>query len=258
MIIKHTSRKNPARQSGRVGEKINRYNRPGTEMEHTHTHQSGEGDSSVAAALAEQIMQGDRLASETFVGRYYNWLLFIVRRKFARADFHMDVVQEAFMVVLHKLQRQRIDRPAAILAYLRTTAINIGYASLRKDHKFDSSVDQELIDLIEDATGDDAFDRIEWQHRVQLARDMIQALPTERDRQILTKFYLQDMDKAQICTQLDLTPAHFDRVIYRAKERLGTLIAAHNAASARQKKMPGAGALMWLLAVFMCFNEVPM
>jgi len=49
-------------------------------------------------------------------------------------------------------------------------------------------------------------------------------LPTERDRQLLTRFYLDGIDKQQLCHDLGLSPKHFDRVLMRARSRLRTII----------------------------------
>ena len=45
-----------------------------------------------------------------------------------------------------------------------------------------------------------------------------------RDREILRRYYLSDDDKQRICQDLQLTSAHFDRVLFRAKQRMRELI----------------------------------
>jgi RNA polymerase sigma-70 factor (ECF subfamily) len=44
-------------------------------------------------------------------------------------------------------------------------------------------------------------------------------LPSERDRQVLFRFYLAEEDKDQICKDLGLSSLHFNRVVFRARER---------------------------------------
>ena len=53
---------------------------------------------------------------------------------------------------------------------------------------------------------------------------MLDELPTERDRQLLMRFYLDGTDKQQLCRELGLSPKHFDRVLMRARSRLRTII----------------------------------
>ena len=41
---------------------------------------------------------------------------------------------------------------------------------------------------------------------------------------MLVRFYLDEEDKSQICESLSLTGAQFDRVIFRARDRLRVLV----------------------------------
>jgi RNA polymerase sigma factor (sigma-70 family) len=176
-----------------------------------------------ATQLCEQIIAGDQAAANQFVAQHFRWLLFIVRNKFRNTDLHMDIVQDAFMLVITKLQNNEVRQLHTIKAFLRTCAINIGHEYLRKNQKFSSSMAQEQLDWLADQqTG--ILDQLAWQDGVQQVKQVMQELPTERDREILTLFYFEDRSKHSICEHLSLTPAHFDRVIYRARQRLKELI----------------------------------
>jgi RNA polymerase sigma-70 factor (ECF subfamily) len=52
-------------------------------------------------------------------------------------------------------------------------------------------------------------------------------MPAERDRVVLTRFYLQEDDKDVICRDLGLSPLHFDKVIFRARKRMKELLESH-------------------------------
>jgi len=173
--------------------------------------------------LCQKIIQGDHKAENEFVTLHYRWLLFIVRKKFNGTDLHMDIVQDAFILVIAKLKKQEVNQLKTIRAYLRTCAINIGYEYLRKNKKYVSAVDQDYLDFFEDEQAG-ILDQMEWQEGVDHVKQVIDELPTSRDRDILTQFYFEDQDKLQVCENLDLSPTHFDRVIYRAKQRLKALI----------------------------------
>jgi len=45
-----------------------------------------------------------------------------------------------------------------------------------------------------------------------------------RDRDLLMRFYLHDEDKALICRELNLSEEHFNRVIFRARNRFRELL----------------------------------
>jgi RNA polymerase sigma-70 factor (ECF subfamily) len=180
----------------------------------------------LSGELASKITQGDKNARNEFVQINYQWLLFIVRRKFAQSNNHEDIVQDSFMLVLSKLQKGKINQPHTILAYLRTTAINIGFEYLRKDKKFTSAIDQDFLEVIEDAK-EDILSTIIWNDKIKYVKQVMTELKVQRDKDILIKFYFEDQDKPTICQILNLSTEHFDRVLYRAKERLKQIIAHH-------------------------------
>ena len=61
-------------------------------------------------------------------------------------------------------------------------------------------------------------------HRAAGEATLLDELPTQRDRQLLIRFYLEGGDKQQLCRELGLSPKHFDRVLMRARSRLRVII----------------------------------
>jgi hypothetical protein len=53
---------------------------------------------------------------------------------------------------------------------------------------------------------------------------MLEEMPAERDRELLVRFYLNDEEKEQICQELKLSREHFNRVIFRARNRFRELL----------------------------------
>jgi RNA polymerase sigma-70 factor (ECF subfamily) len=53
---------------------------------------------------------------------------------------------------------------------------------------------------------------------------VLEALPVTRDREIVKRFYLDEEDKERICGELGLSPVHFDRVIFRARQRMRAML----------------------------------
>jgi DNA-directed RNA polymerase specialized sigma24 family protein len=49
-------------------------------------------------------------------------------------------------------------------------------------------------------------------------------MPVERDRELLIRFYVHDQDKQKICRELGLKSLHFNRVLFRAKNRFRKLL----------------------------------
>lgn len=47
---------------------------------------------------------------------------------------------------------------------------------------------------------------------------------SERDRAILSAFYLQEQEKGDICRSMGVTDAQFRLIIFRAKERMRRIL----------------------------------
>ena len=50
-------------------------------------------------------------------------------------------------------------------------------------------------------------------------------LSVERDRQLLNAYFFEGKDKEALCSELDLSNDHFDKVLHRAKTRLKQALA---------------------------------
>ena len=184
-------------------------------------------NSVISSELARKISEGDLSSSNEFVQINYKWLLFIIRNAFVHSNNHEDIVQDAFMLVISKLQKGHVKKLKSITSFLRSTAINLGYEYQRRDRKFNSSLDQNLLHEIKDAKRD-ILSTVIWNEKVSLVKQVMSELPTQRDKDILTMFYFNEVTKFAICLELELSSEHFDRVLYRARERLKQLIESSN------------------------------
>jgi RNA polymerase sigma-70 factor (ECF subfamily) len=81
-------------------------------------------------------------------------------------------------------------------------------------------------ETLESLPGDrDASDDAAETKAAALVRAVIEQLPTERDRVIVKRFYLDEAEKEEICReQHNLSPLHFDKVIHRARARMRELL----------------------------------
>ena len=48
---------------------------------------------------------------------------------------------------------------------------------------------------------------------------MLAELKNDRDREILSRYYIADENKEDICRDLELSDLHFNRVLFRARQR---------------------------------------
>jgi DNA-directed RNA polymerase specialized sigma24 family protein len=68
-----------------------------------------------------------------------------------------------------------------------------------------------------------SVDAIAQRQLAELVRLLLEELPTDRDREVLRRFYLTSDDKDLICADLSLTRLQFNRVLHRARERFRAL-----------------------------------
>lgn len=171
---------------------------------------------------AQRIAEGDKSAEEELVAQYQTPIRLIVFKRTGNAQLARDICQEAFIAVLENMRAGKVRNPESLAAYIRQVALHLSVQHYRKDKRFVSDHDV-VVDLHVQHR-----DRKEANMDVRNIRTLLEStlsdLTKPRDREILKRFYLHDEDKLQICDSLSLTPAHFDRVLYRAKQRMRKLI----------------------------------
>ena len=137
-----------------------------------------------------------------------------------------DLTQETLHIVVERVRARTIDDPRKVFAFAAATARNLALNAARKVLRQQTVVDSELVDELAQNLEMEHSDLSEQDDR-QLAEAvaaLLEELPTERDRQLLMRFYLDGTDKQQLCRELGLSPKHFDRVLMRARTRLRTII----------------------------------
>jgi len=123
------------------------------------------------------------------------------------------------MVVLTRLRKQPLDNPKQAKAFIHTTAVNLFINHYRKERRRNTWADGDAVDAAVDPMPDQVT-RLEKKDTAELVHTVINELPGSRDRKILWLYFIDELEKPGICAQLDLSTEHFDRVLYRAKQRL--------------------------------------
>jgi RNA polymerase sigma-70 factor (ECF subfamily) len=185
----------------------------------------GSSDEPSWSALASRIASGDRAAEAALVCRLSRALRFIVARRTGDPEIIDDVVQETFRIALPKLRAGELRDGAALPGFLHGIAMNVLLVERRRERHLTGAEASEALGHAADASPnrspDRAFARLAL---VQTVRRLIQGLTVERDRELILRHYVLEHDKADICRDLGLSPEHFDRVLYRARERLRAAI----------------------------------
>jgi len=179
----------------------------------------------IAADLVARIGRGDRAAEAELCCRYSRGLLFLLRQRTGDTELAQDLRQDTFRIAIEKLRASGLDDSERLAAWLRGIALNLVTGDWRKRDRRKTTADTDA--LAEMPTPDEYANPEAELGRAQLAdalRRAIARMAVERDRAILMQYYVDERDKDEICAALDISSLHFNRVLYRAKERLRKIL----------------------------------
>jgi RNA polymerase sigma-70 factor (ECF subfamily) len=180
-------------------------------------------DAQAAADLVDRICSGDGAAETELWNRYSRGLLFFLRRRTGDSSLAEDLRQDTFRIALEKLRGDGISEPGRLSAYLRGIAANLVSGDWRKRVRQNTTADTQEIERMPDDRSNPA-DSVSRSEIAGLVRRLIEELGVARDREILRLFYIQEADKDVICTKLGIDATHFNRVMFRARQRFKELL----------------------------------
>lgn len=169
--------------------------------------------------LVRRIQAGEARAEAELVHRYREGLFFLLKRWTRDPETAEDLCQDTLRLALEKIRKGEVREPDRLAAYLRSLAKNLSTQLYRRCG--------ERTDLREDlAPGEELPDRqpgalaaLLQEEKARLAREVLQSLGSDRDRQVLLRYYLSEERAESICGDLGLSSEHFYRVLHRARQR---------------------------------------
>src|SRR5687768_9425735 len=185
--------------------------------------QGEQSEHEIAADLAHQIGQGVRAAEQALVARYGPPLHFMLKQRTRDSELALDIRQDALRIVIEKLRAGTLEQPERLGGYLRGVALKLCGAQKRKESRRATTADSDAIEAMADSRTDPAQHLSDEQLK-RSVRELLAELSTPRDRDILTRVYLLEEDKETVCTALGVDSLHFNRVLFRAKQRFRELL----------------------------------
>jgi RNA polymerase sigma-70 factor (ECF subfamily) len=177
----------------------------------------------VASRLVRRVEAGDTTAEAQLVARYSRGIHYLLRHLGASPELAEDLHQETFRIVLERLRRRGVAEPAGLVGFLRGTARNLVLGERRKAvRRRTEGLDPLELSATEDPAPSQLQSVLHAEQAAQVRR-LIGELETDRDRQILLRFYVGEEDKGRICADLGLDNLHFNRVLFRARQRFKQL-----------------------------------
>lgn len=181
-------------------------------------------------ALADRIRSGDRRAETELIDILGRGVRIMLERRIADPELARDVYQDTFATVLMRLRNGGLDSPERLPAFVHQTAANLAVGAFRRNARRRTHTVSEELEQIPDPAGS-PYTVLSQDQRRQAIHRLIGEMTVPRDRQLLLRYYVDEVDKATLCAELDLGPDHFDRVLYRARVRLRELIVTHGSDS---------------------------
>jgi RNA polymerase sigma-70 factor (ECF subfamily) len=171
--------------------------------------------------IVERIRNGDVSAVEELYAIFSKGVRFLLWRQLGQQDLD-DRLHDIFLMVVQSIQRGELREPERLMGYIRTVVrrqtagyIERAVAARREQVGIDSAAP------LRDRAPNPERRAIEAQN-FAVALRVLQSLP-ERDREVLSRFYLHDQMPEQICADLGITETQFRLIKSRAKARYSEL-----------------------------------
>jgi RNA polymerase sigma-70 factor (ECF subfamily) len=133
-----------------------------------------------------------------------------------------DKVHDTFLIVVQSIRRGELREPERLMGFVRTivrrqVAAHIDRVVQNRREQADLDSSMKVPD-----PRDNPEEAAIFLQRNELIRRVLSEL-TDRDREILNRFYLQEQEQGQICQEMGLTETQFRLLKSRAKARFGEL-----------------------------------
>lgn len=176
-----------------------------------------------AETILKRIKEGDRSAEKTLVRHYWRGLHFILLSKCQDPELTNDLLQDSFVIVINKAREDLIENPAALTSYIRQVGVHLLIAHFRKEKRRATTASED-IQIYSDDKIPGLFRDLSSQDILKKVQQVVDEMPVQRDREILRDYFVYDKNKQEICEAMGLSADHFDKVLYRARNRLKQLV----------------------------------
>lgn len=167
--------------------------------------------------LVEQIRTGDPAGIETLCQTFYRGIRFFVSRHLGPEEAD-DRAHDAILIVVQAIRRGELRDPACLPGYIRTVVRHLIATHIGR--RVETRARQVGLESAAGA-GDTRSNPEEVAaalERTAIMKEVLMGL-SQRDREVLTRFYLLEQSRQQICREMDLTETQFRLLKWRAKGR---------------------------------------
>ncbi|MGD0616277.1 MAG: sigma-70 family RNA polymerase sigma factor [Bryobacteraceae bacterium] len=171
--------------------------------------------------LVERIRQEDPTGMEELYRIFARGIRFYLCRQLGPQELD-DRVHDTFLIVVQAIRRGDLREPERLMGFVRTV-VRRQVAAHIDDlvHSRREEVEIDVNSRLPDRSWNPE-QSLASRENIALMRRVLDSL-SQRDREILVRFYLQEESQDQICREMELTETQFRLLKSRAKARFGEL-----------------------------------
>jgi RNA polymerase sigma-70 factor (ECF subfamily) len=182
--------------------------------------------------LVARIQSGETDGMEELYNLFSGGMRFYFVNRFG-ADEVDERIHDTFMVVVQAIRRGELREPDRLMGFVRTIVRRQVAAHI------DLAAHKRPTEIVEGSEfrRENPEEAIAFHQRADLINRVLATL-SERDREILTRFYVLEQSPDEICTAMALTETQFRLLKSRAKARFGELGRKKFLSSAKLHQQP--------------------
>ncbi|HET7258443.1 MAG TPA: sigma-70 family RNA polymerase sigma factor, partial [Candidatus Acidoferrum sp.] len=167
----------------------------------------------------ERLREGDPLTEQHFVAYFDQLLRIKLRAKMLASETVEDLRQETYIRVLVTLRKDGVRQPERFGAFVNSICNNVLMEFYRSSSRTRPLEDTHLekpdhtVDLEGLLVSKQAKKRV---------REVIEELP-KKDRELLRAFFLEEMEKDEVCKLFGVDRDYFRVLLHRAKDKFRVL-----------------------------------
>jgi RNA polymerase sigma-70 factor (ECF subfamily) len=173
------------------------------------------------SVLVEQIKAGEDAGMEQLYKLFSRGIRYYLCRQLGPQELE-DKVHDTFLIVVNAIRKGDLREPERLMGFVRTVVRRQVAAYIEQAvHNRREQADLESGIAVADRTQNPEQEAIIRQ-KAELMKSALDAL-SQRDRDILVRFYLQEQTQEQICREMSLTETQFRLLKSRAKAKFGEI-----------------------------------
>jgi RNA polymerase sigma-70 factor, ECF subfamily len=174
---------------------------------------------SIWSNVVKGVERGDACAMEELYKVFSKGIRFLLHRQLGPQDLD-DKVHDVFVIITQAIRNGELREPERLMGYVYTVVRRQVASHIdRAIHLRRNRVDVDFENITSDKRPDPEREAINRQN-LNFAMNVLQSIP-KRDREVLTRFYLNEEPVEEICRAMDLSESQFRLIKSRAKARFG-------------------------------------